>query len=216
MSAPFPAPIAARILNALLAREPWARERLRPHAGKAARLAVGGLVLVLRIRPDGYVDAAAADGTTSAVSIRADAAMIGRLAVGGGLARAEHAVGAVPRDSASALVSALHIEGEAALAQVAAELARDLRWDGEEELARRIGDLPARLLTQAFATVVGAARDSANRLAQNAGEYVIHEARLLAHPAAVAEWRAGVRELDERARALEARVETALRNGNRA
>src|SRR5690606_15599986 len=108
---------------------------------------------------DGYVDAAG-DGTAVAVSIRADAGTLGRLAMGARLGR-HRAPGAAPHSATNALASALHIEGEAALAQVAAELARDLRWDGEEELARRIGDLPARLLTRAFTTAVGAARESA-------------------------------------------------------
>src|SRR5690606_28504165 len=54
---PAPASLAARALNALLAREGWARDRLARHAGKSVRLAVGGFTLSLTIDSDGAVQA---------------------------------------------------------------------------------------------------------------------------------------------------------------
>ncbi|GAA5236705.1 hypothetical protein FOZ76_13115 [Verticiella sediminum] len=199
MPLPLPSSVATRVINALLAREPWASERLRPHAGKTVRVSAGALDVALRIRPEGRVEPS--PGGAPNVTVRVDTIELPRL---------------VAADPAQRM-GALHVEGEAALAQVAAELARDLRWDGEDELARRIGDLPARLLTRFVATALGLARESASRLAQNASEYVTYEAQLLASPPAVDAWRREATELEARVDALEARLDAYARSrGERA
>src|SRR3546814_19569708 len=51
---PTPPRLAVRALNALLAREAWARERLARHSGKTARLAVGGFTAGLAVNTQGY------------------------------------------------------------------------------------------------------------------------------------------------------------------
>ncbi|HYG44577.1 MAG TPA: SCP2 sterol-binding domain-containing protein, partial [Bordetella sp.] len=55
---PTPARLAVRALNALLAREAWARERLARHAGKTVRFALGGFTAGLAINSEGYADLA--------------------------------------------------------------------------------------------------------------------------------------------------------------
>ncbi len=45
----------AATVNHLLAREPWARDRLRHHIGASARLAMSAIDLRLRVGDDGYL-----------------------------------------------------------------------------------------------------------------------------------------------------------------
>ncbi len=136
---PFPAlPNASRLLagalNALLGREDWARERLPRHAGKTVRFAWGGQGLSLTISSDGRVDTADAaivpDVTPTLQSGRLDPF---RLLGGGRPDPAEFT----------------HIAGDAALAQVVGDPARELRWDPEDELAKVVGDIPATRLPRA-------------------------------------------------------------------
>lgn len=197
MLPPFIPPLAARGLNALLDREAWARQRLRAHAGKAVRVVVGNLDLLLAIGPEGRVTV----GTGPAnVTARVAGADVSRL---------------LDADPAQRL-SAVHIEGEAALAHAVADLARDLRWDVEDELARRVGDLPARLLVRTLSGMAQAVRQGATRLTQNASEYAVHEAGLLAAPESVRAWAAEVGTLDADVRSLQSRTEALVRARSRA
>lgn len=189
---PFLPPIAARALNALLARETWARDRLRPHAGKTVRVCAAGLELGLGIGPDG---ALAPSQAPANVSVRIEGNDVSRLLTGDPAGR----------------MQGVHIAGEAALAQVVSDLARDLRWDAEDDLAAAIGDVPARALSRFAQTLIGALREGSLRLAQNVSEYAVHEAGLLAAPASVSAWASEVAALDDAARALEARVHALAR-----
>lgn len=197
MLPPFIPPLAARGLNALLDREVWARQRLRTHAGKSVRIVAGSLDLLLAIGADGRVSTGAGPANVTA---RVAAADLPRL---------------LDADPAQRL-SAVHIEGEAALAHAVADLARDLRWDVEDELAQRLGDLPARLLVRGVTGVAQAVREGATRLTQNASEYAVHEAGLLAAPEAVHAWAREVSTLDDAVRGLQSRVDALTRIRSRA
>lgn len=173
----FHAPILGA-LNALLVRESWARERLRPHAGKPVRLDVGGFELALQISSGGNVHLHA--DATPAVKVTVARGDIGRL---------------LSRDPRQRM-QAVHIEGEAALTHVVSELARDLRWDVEDELAQLLGDLPASLLISRLRQVLLVAQDSGTRLAQNATEYATYEAHLLVNRDQLAGLQADIQRLD--------------------
>lgn len=196
MLPPFIPPLAARGLNALLDREAWARQRLRAHAGKSVRVVAGNLDLLLTVSPEGRV----ATGTGPAnVTARVAGTDLPRL---------------LDADPAVRL-SAVHIEGEAAFAHAVADLARDLRWDVEDELAQRLGDLPARLLVRGVTGFAQAVREGATRLTQNATEYAVHEAALLAAPQAVRAWAGDVSTLDDAVRSLQSRVDALVRARSR-
>src|SRR5690606_27535757 len=128
MLPPFMHALLVRALNALLARDSWARDRLRPHAGKAVRLNVAGFSLALRIAPGGSVHLH--DDPAPAVTVTV----------------AGNQLGLLISDDPQQRMQAVHIEGEAALAHVVSELARDLRWDVEDELSQRLGDLPSSMM----------------------------------------------------------------------
>jgi ubiquinone biosynthesis protein UbiJ len=201
---PAPDHLVVRALNALLAREPWARDRLTRHAGKSVRFAAAGMKLNLAI---------AATGTTEVgdpaivpdVTLTLDLERFTPLswaAQKNAAARAGHA----PAAEHDPIADITHIEGDAGLAQVVSELARHLRWDAEDDLARVVGDIAA-------ARLVGAARDAAQglrrageRLAGNLAEYLSEERAAIAASPLLADLRAQNAHTSEAAQALDARL----------
>lgn len=178
MLPPFIPPLLIRVLNALLAREEWAGARLRAHAGKAVRLDVAGLDLTLAITPNGSLVQHA--GNHPAVTVRVAAADFRQLLV------------ADPQQR----MQAIHIQGEAGLAQVVSELARDLRWDAEDELAGLMGDIPAGILLRSWRGAGELLREGTTRLTQNATEYAVYEAHMLVTRPQLEELSAQIRRLD--------------------
>lgn len=190
VSLPYPSVAAIRALDALLLREPWARERLRPHAGKTACLATGSMRLALTITPQGLVEAAAEDAVP-AVTLTVD---------GGRLAE-------LLSDDTARRMGAVRIEGDAALAHVLGDLARDLRWDVEEDLAGIVGDIPAARLVRTARSVAGGLQAGAWRLAENVAEYLTEERGVVASSHAVQSWGTQVRRLRDDAERAAKRVE---------
>jgi ubiquinone biosynthesis protein UbiJ len=199
----FPNPYTAAIrgLNALLSREPWARDKLRPHAGKTARLIFGAVDTLLVVTESGHVAAVPAN------AVAADAAAAGAAAVDAPAIAATPA-GAVPDvtltvapDKLPSLMSgdtaqrmsAVRIDGDAALAHVIGDLARDLRWDVEDDLARVVGDIPAARLVAAASSAARGLRDTTWRLAENVAEYLSEESGAVASRYALENWSAEVR-----------------------
>ena len=186
---PTPSRLAVNALNALLRREAWARERLVRHAGKTVRFALGGFTLGLTIDSEGLADladAAVVPDVTLTVSP-------GKLPVPGLPAAGGHAPD---------FADATHISGDAALAQVVADLARQLRWDPEDALARVVGDIAAVRLVSGARTAVGGMRTAGERLAGNVGEYLAEERGVLLGRPALEQWRLDLAELNARADAL--------------
>ena len=189
----FPAlPTASRLLvyalNALLKREDWARERLLRHAGKTVRFALGRFMLSLTIDSEGYTDVAdpsvAPDVTLSIVAEKLDLKFLTR--------------GGAVRDYAEVT----HISGDAALAQVVADLARHLRWDAEDDLARLVGDIPAARLAAGARQMVAGLSTVGGRLGQNLSEYLAEESQVLAGKPLLQQQRHDLSNLAERADGL--------------
>jgi len=171
---PSPAHLVLRFLNTLLAREAWARERLAKHAGKTARFVLARRDLSLTVLPDGQLALAAADAHADVVlTVKTESltlATLARLRAGA--------------DDADALADMMHIAGDAAFAQVVAELARDLRPDWQDALAERIGDVAALRIAQGARVVRDGLRGGGERLAANVAEYLSEESdALLGRPA---------------------------------
>ncbi|MDX3906876.1 MAG: SCP2 sterol-binding domain-containing protein [Pigmentiphaga sp.] len=185
-----PSTAAVRVLDTLLLREPWARERLRPHAGKTACLVAGGVRLSLTITQHGMLEVAAPEAVPD-VTLTVD---------GGRLAE-------LFSDDAARRMGAVRIEGDAALAHVAGDLARDLRWDVEEDLARIVGDIPAARLVATARGVLHGVREGAWRLAENVAEYLTEETQAVAPAHALQAWGADVRRLRDDAERAAKRVE---------
>lgn len=155
MSAPQNLIVAA--LGHLLARESWARERLRPHSGAVVCIEGGPLLLALRIDEHGML-AACEPGVEPDVTLTLPADAPLRLLL-----------------DRQSLFAGIRLAGSADIAEALAFVFRNLRWDAEEDLARVIGDIPARRLSLLGSRLVREFGEASRRLTANVAEYVSEE-----------------------------------------
>lgn len=183
-------PGIASALDHLLASAPWAKEALRPHAGKRVVLVLPGLGLGLQIRPDGGVVPAAGELPDSEdLRVEVTPLILARLFSG----------------DASAW-DAFPARGDEAMAQAVRHVARHLRWDYEEDLSHRVGDIAAHRMGELFRSLNAAVREGVRRAGLAAAEYVTEEAGLSPPPAEIAAWCDDVARLAEATASLEARL----------
>lgn len=183
--------LAAGALNALLVRESWAGERLARHAGKTVRFVWGAQRLSLTIVNDGKVsEADEAIMPDVTLTLQSDKLNLSSL-LGGGLPD---------------FTELTHISGDAALAQLVGDLARDLRWEPEDDLARVVGDIPAARLVSGAQAVKAGMLGAGSRLAANVAEYLAEESGTLAGKPVLAQQRLDVARLQADAEALERQI----------
>jgi ubiquinone biosynthesis protein UbiJ len=173
-------------LNRLLDAEPWARARLAPFAGDTVEIRAALLPdLRLTITPQGRVEAG---GGEPALSLRLRPEAIFVLTGG-----------------EEALTRAIEVAGNARLASEVMVLARQLRWDGEEELSRLVGDVAAHRIATSLRSFAAWHLEAGGRLAEAVAEYTVEEAGLLvrrseheSHAAALAALSDALARLDKR------------------
>jgi ubiquinone biosynthesis protein UbiJ len=152
-------PLAAAI-NHLLRSASWAREQLKPHAGKAVRFDAVPFSATLEIRANGEVAASAAE---PAASFKLTPALGLRIAAADPAAWREVEAG-----------------GDMALAREILHIAQNLRWDFEEDLSRVFGDIVAHRLAGAGRAMARWQRETADSLARQAAVYWTEERPLIA------------------------------------
>lgn len=185
--------LTARVLNALLRREPWASDRLSRHAGKSVRFTAGRMQASYSIGASGLLrvcDPAVVPDVS--LSIAAD-----HLADLPAILRS--------RDL-NAITEKLHVQGDAALATLVSELARDLRWDIEDDMAAVFGDVLGPALLQGGRATASMAQTAAQRATANLAEYLGEEGQLLAVRAGMDALRDDCAAMLQRLDALEQRV----------
>jgi ubiquinone biosynthesis protein UbiJ len=155
---------AAAFINHVLAQQPWAREELARHAGRSLRLAAPPFALGLQISDKGEVfalppgnAAGAADVTLSVAATRVPFLFI---------------------DPETAMKD-VRIEGDAEFAQTLARLAREVRWDAEEDLSRVLGDIPAHQMMRFARAFAAWGREAGRRFAETTGAYFVDESPTL-------------------------------------
>lgn len=149
-------------LNHLIAAESWAQERLRPYAGSHALIQAGPLNLHLAVAGDGLF-AAGSPEHAPAVTI------------------------SLPLDTPvrfltdrKSVFQAAKLSGSADFAETLAFVFRNLRWDAEADLARYVGDIPARRLEMARQTLFRQGQEACGRLFGNLAEYSTEDSDWLA------------------------------------
>jgi len=167
-----PVRLWANAFNALTRQQPWAAQRLAAHAGQTLRIRLGGFKVTFTIGHDGTLFAA-------------DAAVVPDVVLELVAEKLSWAALLAP-DARTDIAQWVHVTGQAALAQVVSDLARDLRPDLEDDLARWLGDIPARRLTQSVKGVLTCAQSLAKGLADNLAEYLSEENNTLAGASALA------------------------------
>lgn len=188
-----PNALSASLLNALLRREPWAAERLGRHAGKSLRFTVGSLCVAYSIEAGGLLRAC-------------DAAVVPDVSLSIGPQHLADLPAILRSRDLAAITDKLHVQGDAALATLVSELARDLRWDIEEDAAAKFGDLLGPGLLRGGRAAVGLAQSAAERTAANVAEFLGEEGRMIATRPGMDAFKSGCADLLRRLDTLEQRV----------
>ncbi len=181
-------PVSAAI-NHLLAREPWAREKLARHAGKVALFDAGVMSIRLEATPDGMVQAARAEEQQN-VTIRVKLPDLPLI-----LQHREQAF------------SYVQIEGDADFANTISQLSQSLRWEAEEDLSKLMGDIAAVRLVGGARAAFDGLRNTQRKFAENVAEYLLDEKPLLVRPQMVADFSSDVVKLRDDVERLAKRIE---------
>ncbi len=167
-----PVRLWAQAFNLLTRQQPWAAHRLALHAGQTLRICLGGFQLTFTIGHDGTL-VAADSAVVPDVVLELIAEKLSWTAL-------------LAPDARTEIAQWVHVTGQAALAQVVSDLARDLRPDPEDALAQWLGDVPARRLTKGLQGLLTGAQSFARGLAENLAEYFSEETNTLTGTPALA------------------------------
>ena len=187
-------------INHLLAAEPWARAQLVPHVGKTLHVVVQPFTIRLTVAPDAsVVRASMTEPANTTVTLPYSA--LPRVLVGG----------------PEAAMREVRLDGDAEFAQVVSNLARNLRWDVEEDLSKVVGDAASHHVVTAAQRARDEVRRTNQRVATGLSEYLLEENPQLVRPRAVQGFADGVRQLRDDLARLEKRVDRlTLRAASRA
>ncbi len=188
-SSPPPlAPLYLAPINRLLRQNSWALERLRPFAGKVVRAECFPVTMLLGITEAGEM--AAVPAAVPDVTLRLTPGVMLRLAA---------------RDASA--WNNIAVEGDPQLAAALNHVARNLRWDVEEDLSRVFGDIAAHRMVQTGRKLDTWGRQGADNLARSFAEYWTEEQPLIAARADVEQFNLDVDALRDDVARLEKRIE---------
>ena len=177
---------AIAFINHVLTQQGWAREKLKSHSGRSVRMMALPADFTLTITPEGLVGAPVPPTSPkngSHQGLQADAPDKNGLADSAPPSAAPPDV-TLRIPLASLPLFALdperatrdvRIEGDAEFAQTLSQLARELRWDAEEDLSRVTGDIAAHRLMQGARAFRTYAKDASQRLAETTAAFLIDE-----------------------------------------
>lgn len=144
------------VLNRMLSREQWARDKLVSFAGRSARFDAAPFALTLKVAADGTFGAA--DDGEPAVTI--------------GVALSSLPLAML--DPAAAMKD-VRLSGDAEFAQALAFVLQNLRPEPEEDLSRFFGDVAAQRIVGFMRASASQWKQIAERMLENAAHYVVAE-----------------------------------------
>ncbi len=183
------AALGEKLANRVLRDEDWAREKLRPHAGRTFKLACGPLGSGYAVRDDGTLGARAAGDAP------ADAEFY--------LSPLDLPAFLADPSRWDALVTA---KGDADLAATLRELAGTLPWFVERAFARALGPVVGQRVADAGRHLLAFPEYAGTRLAENVASYVRDETGLVARGDEARRFADDNAALAARVDALEARI----------
>jgi ubiquinone biosynthesis accessory factor UbiJ len=182
-------PAATAFINHLLRGASWARDELKRFSGRTARFEVAPFALLLTVLDNGEVALADA-GAVPAVTARLTPGLMLRLAA---------------RDSAA--WQDVDIAGDTDFASAIHHVARNLRWDIEEDMSRVFGDIPAHRMAEAGRTLRRWGDQAFENTGRSFAEYWTEEQPLIAGRRDVDEFNRAVDALRDDVARLEKRIE---------
>ena len=194
----FPNPLDAlpAAINHLLAAEPWARSQMAPHVGKTLDIVVQPFTIRLTVVSESTV-ARASSSAVAATTVTIPYAAVPRILASG----------------PEAAMRDLRIDGDADFAQAVSLLAKNLRWDVEEDLSKVVGDAASHRVVAAARSARDQMSRTHERMASGLSEYLLEENPQLVRPRAVERFADGVRTLRDDLERLEKRVERLTSGG---
>ncbi|MBC7946189.1 MAG: SCP2 sterol-binding domain-containing protein [Burkholderiales bacterium] len=188
-----PSAAAASAINHLLRRASWTAARLAPHVGKTAAFQVSPITVALTVQDSGNVTAAAPE-TVADATFALSVGLAARIAAGDASAWDE--------------VSAT---GDGEFARDIGFLAKNLRWDVEEDLSRAVGDIAAHRIVGLAGSLDRWRKQVTASVTASVAEYWTEERPLVATSARVGQFVHDVDTLRDDVARFEKRVEKALR-----
>lgn len=182
-------PAATAFINHLLRGASWAREDLRRFSGRTARFETAPFALSLTVLDSGEVELAAA-GAVPAVTIKLTPGLMLRLA-----AREETAW------------REIEVSGDTDFAAVINYVARNLRWDVEEDLSRIFGDITAHRMAETGRTFQRWGKQALDNTGRSFAEYWTEEQPLIAGARDLEAFNRAVDELRDDVARLEKRIQ---------
>ncbi|HMK15182.1 MAG TPA: SCP2 sterol-binding domain-containing protein [Burkholderiales bacterium] len=176
-------------LNHLLRGESWARERLKPYAGKTAHFLVPPFSLLLTVTSSGEVAKAAGDAASDAKFILTPPLLL-RL---------------IGRDETA--YKQVEITGDSEFAGAIAYIAKNLRWDAAQDLSRIFGDIVAQRMVSTAESFSTWGKQSFDSLSRSFSEYWTEERPLIAKSTHVKQFIAEVDALRDDVERLEKRLQ---------
>lgn len=183
------AALVAGFINHLLRGASWARDGLKPFAGRTARIEALPFAFALTVVENGEITAAAVSVTPN-VTLRLTPGLLVRLA-----ARDENAWREIDMAGDADFASAIHY------------VARNLRWDVEEDLSRVFGDIAAHRMAETGKTIRRWGEQAADNTARSFAEYWTEEQPLIAARRDLDEFGRAVDQLRDDTARLEKRIE---------
>lgn len=184
---------AVAVLNRMLAREAWARDKLAPFAGRVVRFEALPFSLQWSVAEGGTL-ATTDEAATPAVTI--------------GLALAALPFALL---DAQAATKDVKLQGDAEFAQALSFVLQNLRPEPEEELARFVGDAAAMRIVGFLRLSASHWRELAERMLDNTANYIVTENPMVVGRDEVAAFVQDVARLRDDVARLEKRIELAAR-----
>lgn len=190
----------ALALNTLTRQQVWAAQRLAQHAGKTVCIKFGGFRPIWSIESEGQLSHVQ-DDLIPDVTLEI-------------LVEKFNPLSWVGQTNKPDIAEYVNVSGQAALAQVMSELARDLRPDPEDALSQWLGDVSARRIVRGAQGALSAVRTFGASLTQNLAEYLSEETdALVGKPALLmqrdmqTELLASLERLEQRQSTLQAKLQ---------
>ena len=174
-------------LNHVIARSPWAQEKLAPFSGREAVFAMPPFRLQLLVTAEGRF--AAGKGTPDVeIALPADTPLT-----------ALQGTDKVMRNA--------RINGSVEFADTLGFVLRHLSWDFEEDLSRVVGDIAAHRIAESLRALTAWQKQAAQNLAENTVEYLRDETGLLPLPQEISHFSSEVDRLRDDLARLEKRLQ---------
>lgn len=147
---------AVAVLNRMLAREAWAREKLAPFAGRSARFDAVPFAVQVAVAEGGTVAASAETVPSVTIGVSFAALPLALL-------------------DPQAAMKDVRLQGDAEFAQALSFVLQNLRPEPEEELSRFVGDVAATRIVGLMRTSASHWRQLAERMLENTAHYIVTE-----------------------------------------